>query len=260
MGLLVNFEAIDSAGKKEQAALLVQALRARGFRVGHLILPDRPGFGVAPANATQRATGALITAFFHGQLKLIAENDTLFRSTLLAEFNKEEQVAIASIIEEKLLQVLQSVNRREAVFRPGGLADMLESCEVVVVERMLSAWAYGVAMGVSRVEINALEGDLPKPDLSILLDVDSVGQRANSRSSYLEKKPEFRRLYGELIKEDAAEAEREDRFARWLKLDASLPEEELGAQILAAVLMLKAPQELAAELARTNGLANAAEG
>jgi hypothetical protein len=76
----------------------------------------------------------------------------------------------------------------------------------------------------------------------------------------LEKKPEFRRLYGELIKEDAAEAEREDRFARWLKLDASLPEEELGAQILAAVLMLKAPQELAAELARTNGLANAAEG
>jgi thymidylate kinase len=97
-------------------------------------------------------------------------------------------------------------------------------------------------MGVSRVEINALEGDLPRPDFTILLDVDPASLRSNSRASYLEKKPEFRRLYGDLIKEDLAEANREGRPARWLRLDAAVDEETLGAQVLEAVLpLLPAP-------------------
>jgi thymidylate kinase len=242
MGILINFEAIDSSGKKEQSAFLVRALAARGYAVGHMVLPDRPGAEEAPANPTQHSTGKLITDFIYGRLPLILANDTLFRSTPISAFNEEERVAIASIIEEKLFQVLQSVNRREVVFREGGLLEMLARYQVVVVERMLSAWAYGVAMGVSRVEINALEGDLPRPDFTILLDVDPASLRSNSRASYLEKKPEFRRLYGDLIKEDLAEANREGRPARWLRLDAAVDEETLGAQVLEAVLpLLPAP-------------------
>ena len=45
MSLLVNFETIDSSGKKEQSARLVAALRERGLRVGHLVFPDRPDNG-----------------------------------------------------------------------------------------------------------------------------------------------------------------------------------------------------------------------
>jgi thymidylate kinase len=238
MSLLVNFETIDSSGKKEQSARLVAALRERGFRVGHLVFPDRPDNGAEPVGLTQRSTGALITAYLFGQLKLIEERDSLFRNPPLCDLSKDDKVGIAGVIEEKIFQVLQSVNRREVVFREGGLLDLLGDCDVVVVERLLSARAYGVAYGVSRVEIDALEGDLPKPDLSVLLDVDpALARSSDARSGYSEKWPEIRRLYDLMVREDLRESG-EGKVRHWLEVDASQPEEQIRDQILAAVLRL----------------------
>jgi thymidylate kinase len=242
MSLLVNFETIDSSGKKEQSARLVAALRERGLRVGHLVFPDRPDNGGEPSGLTQRSTGRLITAYLFGQLKLIEERDSLFRNPPLCDLSKDDKVDIASVIEEKIFQVLQSVNRREVVFREGGLLDLLDSCDVVVVERLLSARAYGVAYGVSRVEIDALEEDLPKPDLSVLLDVDPALARSSGlRSGYSEKWPEIRRLYDLMVREDLKEGVAEQRLSHWLEVDASQPEEQIRDQILDAVLRLLPP-------------------
>jgi thymidylate kinase len=232
MSLLVNFETIDSSGKKEQTAALVAVLRERGYRVGQLTFPDRPRNGSEPAGVTQRSTGALISAYFDGDLKLIEERDSLFRNPPLYDLPKEEKIAIAGVIEEKIFQVLQSVNRREATFREGGLLDLLASCDIVVVERLLSARAYGVSFGVSRVEIDALEGDLPKPDLSILLDVDpTLARTSGSRASYNEHWPEIRRLYEAMVKEDTA-----DGSHRWIRVDSAASEEAMREQIVEAAL------------------------
>ena len=239
MSLLINFETIDSAGKKEQSALLVAALRERGYSVGHLVFPDMPRNGAEPDGLTQLSTGRLISAYFAGQLKLIEERDSLFRNPPLCDLDKADKVYIASVIEEKVFQVLQSVNRREAVFREGGLIDLLAGCDIVVVERLLSARAYGVAWGVSRVEIDALEGDLPKPDLSVLLDVDpALAHTSGLRASYNEKWPEIRRLYDLMVREDLKEGGPEQHVSHWLEVDAAQPEEQIRDQILTAVLRL----------------------
>jgi thymidylate kinase len=241
MSLLVNFEAIESLMKKSQAALLVETLSQKGYLVNRQTLPDRPrGDEDVPATPEQALTwfvsGNLISKYIDHQMPLLKRTDSLFRSTNLCNLPEAEQIEVASIIEEKIFQVLMSMNRRQVIGRPGGLAQQMLGADIVVCERLISARAYAVAMGVSAVEIDALEGDFPKADLNILLDINPANISNGETQKYRGSFPQIRRLYDELIEQDAAEVAALGRRSRWVKIDASLPEKKIQAQILDLVL------------------------
>jgi thymidylate kinase len=243
VGLLVNIEAIDRGGKTTRATSVITALTGRGLRVARVAFPERPAKGQPPTTIAHLATGILIDAALRDGMVLMEERDTLFRSTALSTLDKADRVDIALIIEQKLLQVLFSVNRREAVYAPGGLLDLLEANDVVVLERGLSARAYGVANGVSKVQIDALESDLPSPDITFLLDIDPAiarGRRSEDTPDKYEANPELqsevRHIYLEMARTDAETAKAEGREPTFVRLDATLPEEVVTETIVRAVV------------------------
>jgi thymidylate kinase len=242
VGLLINLEAVDKAGKSTQAARIVRLLREAGVSAASKSFPSRPAKGQEPL-PEHFATGVLINRYLDEQIVLIEGRDTLFRRESLAGLEDAEKVAIAGIIEEKLFQVIMSINRREGIEGPGGLLELLAQNDVVVVERALSAQAYGVVKGSSPVMIAALEGDLPKPDLSFLLEIDPAIaklRRSEETPDRYEADPNNQRMvrdrYNEMVREDLRDAERERREPRFVRIDASKSIEEISDQIIALIL------------------------
>lgn len=252
MGILVNIEAIDLAGKTTQVKMVAEALEARGLSVGRMSFPDTPSRSKEPSPA-HFATGVLIERYLGEKLTLIDRRDAIFRIAELRELSEEAQDLILANIAEKLVQILFSVNRRE---RADALAETIANHDVTLVGRYLSARTYGVANGVSRLQVAALEDELPQPDVTFLLDLDPEQAKARRteevRDRYeadLELQARIRRLYNELVREDAEDAEATRRKPNFVRLDATEPVAVLTRQITGEILRRLAAAQRAAERA-----------
>jgi dTMP kinase len=145
MGRFLVIEGGDRIGKSTQMAGVIGALRARGLSVVETAFPDR----TAP-------TAPLIEAVIAGTLAIVDDPAADPVGQAIAE------------------QILFSINRREAA---GALRAEIAARDVVVASRYTdSARAYAMARGVRRDRIDALhadlEGDLPRPDLVVVMDID----------------------------------------------------------------------------------------
>lgn len=238
MGLLINIEAIDRAGKTTQVRAVLDALREAGIRVDTMAFPDTPSRSRETTGA-HFATGVLIERWLDGKLAMIDGRDSLFRLDELRDLSDDAKTAIIANVDEKLFQVLLSVNRRE---RRRALLNALEEHDVVLVVRYLSARTYGVAGGVSRLQIDAIEGELPVPDLTVLLDLDPTVARARRAEEGYDRyeadadfQSKVRRLYNEMVREDAEAAEVEGRPPAFVRLDAAEPAEQITSSIVRIV-------------------------
>lgn len=238
MGLLINIEAIDRAGKTTQARAVLDALRAAGLTVDTMAFPDTPSRS-REHNVATFATGALIERWLDGKLPMIDGRDSLFRLEELRDLSDDAKTAIIGNVDEKLFQVLLSVNRRE---RREALLAQMAANDVVLVVRYLSARTYGVAGGVSRLQIDAIEDELPDPDLTFLLDLDpSVARARRVEEGYdrYEADADFqakvRRLYSEMVREDAEAAKVEGRPPAFMRIDAADDPDVITATIVHAV-------------------------
>jgi len=240
MGLFVNIEAIDGVGKTTQGPLVSALLVERGISVARLAFPDRPARGTLPSGVAQFATGVLINRFLDSGLRLIDGNDPLFRRPGVRDLPPEAKADIAFVVREKLVQMLYSINRREGY---EALVAALDAHDVVLVERWLSAHTYGVAGGVGRPQIAAIEGELPEPDLTVLLDLDATVARARRDMAHADRyeqdfalQSKVRELYVEIARIDNVAAEAEQRPRRVIRVDGSLPAETI-AGITADIIM-----------------------
>jgi thymidylate kinase len=252
-GLFVNLEASEYTDKSDLIRRIYRRLSDAGVNVGFRSLPVRPS--TAPESpASHFATGVLLDKYLDPErpAALLDGRDTIFRRevALIDEqgmtighaplgdvISADSKQMLAAIIDQKLAQVLFSVNRREAMEGPDGLVAMLNDYEVVLTNRYLSAYSYGVAGGVSLVELTFLEEDLPKPDLNFLLDIDPATRRRREGAipdrleadATLQSK--VRRAYAEMLREDAEAADAEGRLPHWVRLDAAAPNDELAEHI-----------------------------
>lgn len=259
MGLLINIESIDGAGKTTQAPLVKKLLLEAELSVAFFSFPDTPTRCADESHEAHFATGALIERYLNQpgvngeKINLIDRNDSFFRREWIGHDEEEREESfnlqrlpqdirekMVAVIQEKLAQMLFSINRRE---RASALQAALESHDVVIVGRYLSAWTYGVDGGVSRLQLAELEGELPQPDITFLLDIDPAVARSRrseeSRDRYeidFEKQSRIRGLYSEMVREDAREAESEGHPVRFIRLDATLAPEEVSALIAADVI------------------------
>ena len=146
MGHFVVIEGVDLLGKSTQLARAEDAARASGLSVAVTSFPVR----------TAPVTGSPIERFLAGELSLVVDPAGDPVGQMLAG------------------QALFSLNRREAAPE---LRALLAGHDLVIASRYaLSARAYAIAGGVPPAVITRLhrdlEGDLPRPDLTIVLDAD----------------------------------------------------------------------------------------
>jgi dTMP kinase len=247
MGLLINFEATDRVGKSTSHRLVAERLRAAGKTVAGMGFPDRPSNAAEPS-AAHFSTGILIDRYLRGAMPLADEHDPIFdlRSEdgePLLSVGTADRERVVQHINERLAQVLFSINRRERMHGGNGLYDLMAANDVVIVERALSARTYGVAMGVSQTQLDAVEGDLPLPDLTVLIDLDPAVARARRSADAIDKyeadlgfQERVRALYGELIAADAVAAESEGRLPRFLRLDGTMSPEAIAEAVTIEIL------------------------
>lgn len=256
MALFVNLEAVDRAGKSTQLAAVASALRGRGLRVAVFAFPNRPSTSPLP-HPSHRATGVLMDRYLREEVSFVHLSDTLFHrlgDCLDADFaaaygdlprpalSERTKEVLRGLVEEKLYQVVNSVNRREHLEElEAALAD--PGTDVVLAVRLQSAWAYGVAKGVSPVQLRALEGDLPSPDLTVLLEVDPAVARARRGDDAPDRyeadgdyQATVRARYRELAREDADASRAEGRPPRYARVDAAEGPEAVCGAITALVL------------------------
>ena len=155
MGRFVAIEGPDRSGKTTALGAVAEQARARGLQVAVTAYPVRIG----------TATGPLIDRFLHGELPLVSD-------------------PVADPVGQAFAgQVLFSLNRREAA---DDLRVLLASNDLVLTGRYaLSARAYAIASGVAPAIITRLhrdlEGDLPSPDVTLVLDADPVALARRER-------------------------------------------------------------------------------
>jgi thymidylate kinase len=239
VGILVNFEAIDRGGKSTAHPLVVARLRADGRTVTGMSFPDRPSTALAPSRA-HFPTGLLIDRYLRGLDSYVDEQDALFSWTRedgrpVIEIDTPERAHLVSVLNEKIAQTLFSLNRRELTHGPEGLQELMGSYDVVLTLRALSAWTYGVVNGVSELQLATMEGDLPQPDLNILIDIDpavAAARRSDDAKDRYEANESFQRRvrarYLEIVAADADHAEAEGRLPRYLLVDGTLPAEAIA--------------------------------
>jgi thymidylate kinase len=247
VGLLINIEGIDRSGKSSQIEPVSKALVEQGRTVSIMNFPDRPGKN-APVSIDlpipQYATGALITRYLLGKLPLIDLRDSFFRRPEIAALDTEVKEAMAADIQEKIIQAIYSVNRRE---RAKDLHAEIEANDFVFVGRWLSGYTYGIANGVGRAQLDSIEGELPQPDLTILLDLDpeiAKGRRTDDVYDLYEANEDLqtrvRRLYSEHLAEEEKAAAAEGRPSRIISIDGSQPADDITAEIVALILSFEA--------------------
>ena len=247
MGIFVNFEAIDRGGKSTAHPLVAARLRAAGKTVTGMSFPDRPSTAERPSRA-HFSTGLLIDRYLRGADSYVDERDALFAWTRedgrpVLEIDTPERAHLLSVLNEKIAQALFSVNRRELTHGPEGLHELIGSYDVVLTLRALSAWTYGVVNGVSERQLATMEGDLPQPDLNILIDIDptvAAGRRAADERDRYEANAGFqqrvRERYLEIVAADAARAELHETLPRYFIVDGTLSAEAVADAACAEIL------------------------
>ena len=253
MGLLINIEGIDRSGKSSQIEPVSNTLSGIGRSVSIMGFPDRPGKNTPVTldlPLAQYATGSLITRYLLGKLPLIDLRDSFFRRPEIAALDTETKEAIAADIQEKIIQAIYSVNRRE---RAKELHAEIAANDFVFVGRWLSGYTYGIANGVGRAQLDSIEGELPQPDLTILLDLDpevAKGRRTDDVYDLHEANDDLqgrvRRLYMEHLTEEEALATEERRPSRIIRIDGTQPADDITAEIVAEILSF---EELRNEIA-----------
>ena len=155
MGVFVVLEAIDRAGKTTNSAGLLTALREAGRRVALTAYPNRE----APL------TGWLIQPFLDGHLPMVAGSTRADARTRML-----------------MGQQLFALNRREMAPH---LEMLLADHDLVLCSRyQLSGRVYALGGGVPADDLDALfaiEADLRRPDLTIVIDVDPGVTMARER-------------------------------------------------------------------------------
>ena len=127
-----------------------------------------------------------------------------------------------------VMQLLYVANRYE---RRVELAGLLEQGSVVVCDRYLaSSIAYGEAQGLDPRWLNDMQRFLPKPDLTILLDIapeTAVQRKAQGRDRF-ERDLSLLLRVRESYRRQAASG-------NWLVLDGERPRDVVSADVITAV-------------------------
>ena len=156
-GQLIALEAIDRAGKSTALDGVASALRADGLTVVLRGLPDR----------TAPVTGPAIERFL--------------RDTALTASGGDAELLVG--------QALFCLNRRETASATD--ADLASHDIVLVSRSALAGQAYAIAGGIAPADIvalqAALEWDVPRPSLVVLLDVDPDRVAARERAGGLDR-------------------------------------------------------------------------
>ena len=132
------------------------------------------------------------------------------------------------------MQLLYVANRYE---HRGTIEQLLAAGVVLVCDRyMASSIAYGEAQGLDAAWLAEIQRFLPRPDLTILLDIapeTAVQRKATGRDRY------ERDLA--LLSRVRESYRRQSEAAGWLRLDGERPKEAVSADILTAVSTRLAP-------------------
>ena len=126
------------------------------------------------------------------------------------------------------IHALMSANRWEILPR---LERALSSGRLAIMDRYYhSNVAYGTANGLRRAWLESLDAGLPRSDIVILLDSGGTEsfRRKPARRDRFERDAEFLQRVSRAYRRMA-------RRGRWLVIDASLPRDEIHAQVLRAV-------------------------
>ncbi len=127
-----------------------------------------------------------------------------------------------------VMQLMYVANRHE---RKADMVRLLEDGAVLVCDRYLaSSIAYGEAQGLDAGWLADIQRFLPRPDLTILLDIapeTAVGRKAAGRDRY------ERDL--QLLSRVRDSYRRQAEGPDWLRLDGERPRDEVSADVLSAI-------------------------
>ena len=200
-GAFITIEGGDGAGKSTQAALLADALEARGHRVVRVHEPGGTALG-------ERVRGVLLDA----------------------ELGDVDATAELMLYEAARAQLVSEV-----------VAPALEDGAVVVCDRFadssIAYQGYGRGLGADVVRsLNAVATGGLSPDCTVLLDMPSEEgmDRAISRSGSADRMEAAGEKFHRQVRDAFRELAATDG-ARWRTVDARGTREEVAARVLAAV-------------------------
>jgi len=204
--MFIVFEGIDGSGKTLQSKLLYESLTAKGIKAS---LTKEPTEG--PIGRLIRQNAAGVAGSFIKVNKKIADRG--IDGVLVNQFAMQ-----ALFVSDRLYHIEQFIEPE------------LAAGHVVISDRyMLSTIAYGMAAGISKKWLVALNKGLIEPDITFLLDLDvkaalkRIGKRQGTKELF--EKEEFlnrvRRAYLQLAK---------GRRGCFI-VDASKDKEEVAADI-----------------------------
>ena len=133
------------------------------------------------------------------------------------------------------LQLLYIANRHEHRAR---MVEVLSRGGVVICDRFLaSSVAYGEAQGLDPEWLTDAQRFLPRPDLTILLDIGpevAVSRKAAGRDRYERDLALLSRVRASYL--------RQSQQPGWVRLDGGRPKDEVAADVLRAVGTSLAPR------------------
>ena len=133
------------------------------------------------------------------------------------------------------MQLLYVANRYE---HRGGIEALLKAGAVIVCDRyMASSIAYGEAQGLDPAWLEDIQRFLPKPDLTIVLDIapeTAVQRKAAGRDRYERDLALLSRVRESYLRQSAQ--------PNWIRLDGERPKAEVAADVLSAVAKQLAPR------------------
>ncbi len=134
-----------------------------------------------------------------------------------------------------VMQLLYVANRHE---RQPEMARLLDAGAVVVCDRYVaSSIAYGEAQGLDPAWLTDIQRFLPRPDLTVLLDIapaTAVGRKSSGRDRYERDLSLLGRVRDSY--------HRQARQPGWLMLDGERPRDAVSADVLTALATRLAPR------------------
>ncbi|HEY3884199.1 MAG TPA: dTMP kinase [Vicinamibacterales bacterium] len=125
-----------------------------------------------------------------------------------------------------VMQILYVANRYE---KKPQIAGWLRGGAVVICDRYIaSSVAYGEAHGLDSAWLTEIQRFLPRPDLTVLLDIapdDAVRRKASDRDKYERDLALLSRVRRSYLRQADAEG--------WLRLDGARPKDVVAADVIA---------------------------
>ena len=195
--MILAIEGIDQAGKYTQTKMLLRALKRQ-----HKLSSTTIHFPIY-----ETPVGEAISQY------------------LTTPYNRYK----SSQLPLQVLHCLQAANKWEH------LHDIQNDChkyDIVIIDRYLASnVVYGMANGLKRKWLASLEDGLPKPDLTILLDIsvdESFARRPTDRDKFEKNKKFLNTVH--------AQYHKQAKKLNWKIIDASRSKNDVHKDILAYVL------------------------